>query len=255
MPIENLFIGSVIFGLLLSFGVDRRLTINGKNPRIFERFLAWTALIAISFMFAVFTMMWTQTAYKMIVFPKYEATVVSVESTWEEVSYTDDDGDRYTKDVLMHRAVLSFYNEVGQVITQRSNIKSRDEPVIGEKATVAYQTGETIVVVSLSSIGLIFVGALLTLILGYALLRFIAFSFGVQSKPLVRFGTALVFFVIGLLCLGLIYAILSVIYNFLMPVNTSPMVFMFICIIITLAAIGYFLMRYFKKVKENEWED
>ena len=69
-------------------------------------------------------------------YPKYESTVVDVESELLEKQYFDEQGIEHTKWSEMHSAVLAFTHQ-GKLVRVKSNIVSETKPKLGDKIFVS----------------------------------------------------------------------------------------------------------------------
>jgi hypothetical protein len=230
-PIGYLFFGSVIFGILLMAGVSRRWTLDGKPTGIGTNLFFGLVLVIMSNLLFMLTFIGGQAVYGMIMLPKYEATIISFDSTRERVTRRDSDGDNYTENVLMHTPTLRFADNTGRIITQKGNVRSGAEPIVGNKVTVAYRTGDPLQVISIASIGLYIGLAVMLLILGYILTQILFFVLGRKSKRLDKIGGILLFYVvIGGGMLGMLAGMIYGVYSYFQPGSDMPLSIMLVCV-------------------------
>lgn len=251
-PVGYLFFAAVLAGVLLTIGVNRRWAKNGKPIGIGASVFVGLILVTMSTLFFMFSYFGADGVYQMMTFPKYEATIISFDSAWDEVTRTDSDGDRYIEDVLMHTPTLRFVDDTGQVITQRGNIRSGAEPVIGETVTVGYSPGRSLQVISIVSIGLYIGLAVMLMILGYILISVLFFTLGRKPKWLETAGRVLlVYIVIGGGMLGMLAGMVYGVYGYFQPGSDTPLWAMllsaFFSIVLALSLVGMFLLP--KKTK------
>lgn len=245
-PIGYLFFASIAFGIALMVGVSRRWSKDGKPTGIGTNLFFGLVLVCISTLFFMLSFVGAKAVYEMVTFPKYEATIVSFESEWEEVTRRDSDGRSYTDDVLMHTPMLQFTDETGRTITQRGNVRSEAEPVIGDNVTVGYREGRGLQVISLASIGLYAALFVMLMILGFILAKVLLFTLGRKSKWLDAFGSfLLVYIVIGGSMLFMLAAMTYGVFSYFQSGSDTPLWVMLICafftLTLTLAFLGLFV--------------
>ncbi|MDX8349974.1 hypothetical protein SLH49_18450 [Cognatiyoonia sp. IB215446] len=237
-PIGYLFFGSIAFGITLMVGVSRRWSKDGKPAGIVANLFFGLVLVCISTLFFMLSFFGAKAVYEMVTFPKYEATIISFESEWEEFTRTDSDGRSYTEDVLMHTPMLQFTDETGRIITQEGNIRSGAEPVIGDTVTVGYRRGRGLQVISLASIGLYTALFVMLLILGFILTKVLFFVLGRKSKGLDAFGSfLLVYIVIGGSMLFMLAAMTYGVFSYFQPGSDMPLWVMLVCAFFTLTLV------------------
>jgi len=213
--------------------------------------LSWSDLDCNAHLFFTGTFILAHAVYSMTTFPKYQATVIGFDSAWVEVEREDSDGTSYKTDVLMHTPTLRFIHDTGRIITQKSNIRSSSEPVIGTKAIVAYRSDGQLHVISLASIGLYIGLAIMMLINGYILTKVLFFVLGRKSKRLDEFGWTLISVVLigGMLSMfaGMTYGV----YSYFQPGSDIPLSAMLFCLFASLMLVLAFFGLFFvpKKVK------
>lgn len=247
-PLGYLFVASIVFGVLLTIGVGRRWAEDGKPMSLSGGIFVGLVLVIISNLFFMLSYTGAKAAYEMIAFPKYEATIISFDSAWEEFSRTDSDGDRYTEDVLMHTPTLRFTDATGQTITEKGNVRSGSKPVIGSTVTVAYLPGEGVQVISVASIGLYIGLAVMLLILGFILMRVLFYVLRRNSVGLDSFGAGLIgYVVIGGSMLGMLAGMIYGVYSYFQPGSDMPLWAMLVCaffsVVLALSFAAMFLVR------------
>ncbi len=245
-PFGYLFVASIAFGILLMIGVSRRWSRQGRPVGIGSNLFFGLVLVIMSNLFFGLGFTGAQAIYNMISFPKYEATIVGFSSSWEEFSRTGSDGSSYTENVLMHTPTLRFRDDAGRTITQQGNVRSGAEPVIGDKVTVAYRSGEPLQVISLASIGLYIGLVVMLLILGFILTKVLFFTLGRKSKGLDKFGgVLLVYIIIGGSMLGMLAAMVYGVFSYFQPGSDMPLWAMLVCVFfsltLALAFVGIFV--------------
>ncbi|EBA11340.1 DUF3592 domain-containing protein [Roseobacter sp. CCS2] len=239
-PMGYLFFASILFGVLLMAGVSRRWSKNGKPIGIGTNLFFGFVLVTMSTLFFMFVAIGAQSIHRMVVSPKYEATIVGVSSAWEETRGSDG----FTERTLMHTPMLRFTDSAGRAITQKGDIRSGAEPVIGTKVTVAYQDGRPLQVISLASIGLYLGLVVMLTILGYILTQVLFFTLGRKSKRLDQFGAFLLMDV----CLGggmlfMLAAMIYGVYSYFLPGSDMPFGIMLLCVFFSIVlAFSIFAM-------------
>lgn len=144
---------------------------------------------SMSFLFFPFLVMFVQTNIQYVTLPKYESSIVAIESKWEKQEYTDSDKRTRTRDVLMHTSIVEFSDENNARVRLPSSIRSGEEPVIGDKIRVAYQAGMSIVLeVSFRALALQFGLGVMLLILGFCLLMIVRWILGKSNDSLMDLG-------------------------------------------------------------------
>jgi hypothetical protein len=144
---------------------------------------------SLTFLFFPFVVMFFETNYQYATLPQFESTIVAVESKWEKQEYTDTDKRRQTRDVLMHTSIVEFANADGKTVRLPSNIRSGEEPIIGDKLRVAYASGmQTAAEVSFRAFALQFGLLVMLLILGFCLLMITRWVLGKNNEKLASLG-------------------------------------------------------------------
>ncbi|WP_341368037.1 hypothetical protein [Yoonia sp. BS5-3] len=252
-PLGYLFLGSALFGVLLAVGVRRRFAANGKPIGAAASLFFGFVLVTISTPFVMGSAWGGVSVYKMMTFPRFEATVIHFDSEWEEMTRTDSDGFSYTEDVLMHTPTLQFVDDTGQTVTQRGNIRSGKEPVIGDTVTVGYRPGQSLYVISVASIGLLTGLAVMMLILGYILAEVLMFVLGRKSKRLNKFGGILLgHIIIGGGMLGMLAGMLYGVYSYFQPGSDMPFGIMLLCLFFSLVLALAFTGMFFVGRKDRK---
>ncbi len=242
-PFGYVFFGSIAVGIGLTYLVTRRLRMEKGTGGIGSALYIGAVLVCLSLLFFPFVSILATSIHSMVTFPKYDAEIISFESYWDEQTYTDSDGDSYTRDVLMHRPTLRFRDDADKMITIESNTSSGSRPVIGSFVKVAYSNG-TLQVISIASILLYFGLAVMLSILGYLLLYALFYGAGLPRAALNRAGAFGLFHLLipgGMLfmLLGMVYGI----YDFFLGRGDMPVWAVIICfffsIVLALALFGY----------------
>lgn len=236
-PIGYLFFASLLFGIVLTIAVNRRLAKNGKPQTLLPKLYWGTIIVVISNLFIMFSFFGGNEIYKMVSLPKYEATVIDFNSQWEK----RDDGR-----VLMHTPKLQFRDSRGEVITQDGNVRSSAEPVIGDTVRVAYADG-TLYVISGASIGLLIALAVMLLILGYILAALTNFALGRKWKWVDNLGVTVFAIVIYGGMLFMLGAMIYGVFKYFQPGSDMPLWAMLMCLffslVLALAMVGMVRMR------------
>lgn len=169
------FIFAALFTIVLSVYVIRR-KIRKKAKK--DEKVGWirgtyiTFVIGIlSFLFFPFFAKLIQPTLAYLNQPRYEAVVVDIESQMTKIRYSDLDGNNYTKEVLMHNAMLEFTDDEGNTVRRLNNISSANKPVMDQKVTVIYDNNK-MQEFSFRAISKKFDIGLILSILGYCLLLF-----------------------------------------------------------------------------------
>jgi hypothetical protein len=251
-PFGWAFFGAIALSLLLTRSVVRRMSPH-EAPGCMT--YGFTGLILTFMMVFVLTFSITisQSIYGFFVKPKYQATVISFSSQWEEREDKDSNGRRTKRRVLMHRPTVRFLDREGKTVTLETDISSGAEPVIGEKIKVVYAPGDSVAhELSLASIGLLFGAFLMLFIIGIILVGAIQYARGADMSGIRNFGIGFVMkflFPFGMLFLlsGMGYALWQ---NFAgkkdMP-GWAVGVCGFFCLTLLLVLPGYLKMAFARK--------
>lgn len=142
MPIITyLLIGSVVFALLLTYFLARKPSKKGGNTGLLEIVflgvvLGFVSVISIPIFFGS-----VNGVYNLTVPPKYQATVVDMESKIHRSTYRDDYGKNRTRSSLLTVPIVRFVDANGQTVTQKINTYRVSHPKIGDVITVSYNGG------------------------------------------------------------------------------------------------------------------
>jgi hypothetical protein len=144
---------------------------------------------SMSFLFFPFLVMFVQTNIQYVTLPKYDSTIVAIESKWEKQDYTDSDKRTRTRDVLMHTSIVEFIDANNTKVRIHSSIRSGEEPAIGDKVRVAYEAGMSVALeVSFRALALQFGLGVMLLILGFCLLMIVRWVLGKGNDSLMNLG-------------------------------------------------------------------
>jgi len=242
-PAGYVFFGTILFGILLMVGVNRRWKEKGEALGCLGNAYFGIIVVSITMLFVGGMALGVQSVHQMVSFPKYEATIVSFESEWEEFDREDTDGTRYTEDVLMHTPMLEFTDDNGQLITVPGDIRSGAEPVIGKRITIAYEDGK-VNMVTPAAFGLLTGLAVIVMILGYIFVSIICYVLGIKPKWLDVFGTVVFSVVIFGGMLFMFGAMVYGVFKYFQPGSDMPLWAMLVCaffaLMLALAFLGIF---------------
>ncbi|MDA8708556.1 hypothetical protein N9M10_04205, partial [Hellea sp.] len=202
---------------------------NGKPQDLFTKFYFGLILVVISNLFFGFCLFGASNTYDMVSLPKYEATIISFDSHWTEIDQRDSDGNRYSRDVLMHTPMFQFMDNTGETIRQKGNISSGAEPVIGDTVRVAYKDG-TLKVITVTAFGMLIGLAVMLLILGYILIVVTCFAMGRKPPWVERLGLIVFIIVIGGGVLFMLGGMIYGIFQYFQPDSDMPLGAMLICL-------------------------
>lgn len=258
-PVALSFYTAILVTIFLSVTVIRRMKSNKKKDEKLGCFTGGYITLVIgtlSILFFPFVTILVQSTYAYIDYPRYESTVVDVDSAWEEQSYTDSDGRSHTRDVLMHTAIIEFTDKYGQKVRTSNSIRSGSKPNIGDSITVSYKDGK-LQEFSFRAIALFIGLAFMLLIMGYCLLLIYNYAFKRSNSKLIDKGAWFGLHIIipgGMLLMfsGMFYALIQ---YFLVHRDDMPLVIVgviiFFCLVLFLAFVGYLFMLFGKKDKNQ----
>lgn len=186
-----------------------------------------------------------------IYYPRYESTVVEVESEWEEQSYTDSDGRSRSRSrqVLMHNVIVEFVDNHGQKLTMPNSISSGDETAIGDKITISYKEGK-LQEFSFRAIAMYFGLAFMLLVWGCFLLLIYNYNVKKNNEKLLDKGTT---FLVGVIVPGAMLLMLALMSYALLQYfsgnqDDMPLIVVitlsFFCFVLFFAVIGYVKMLF-----------
>lgn len=258
-PVALSFYAAIVATIFLSYTVIRRMNRDNKrkekNLGCFSGGYVTLVIGSLCLLFFPFVTILVQSTYAYIDYPRYESTVVDVESGWEEQSYTDSDGRSRTRDVLMHTAIIEFTDKYGQKVRTSNSIRSGSKPNIGDTITVSYKDGK-LQEFSFRAIALFIGLGFMLLIMGYCLLLIYNYAFKRSNVSLIDTGVWFGLHIIvpgGMLLMfsGMLYALIE---YFLGNKDDMPLVIVFVliffCLVLFLALIGYISMLFGKKDKK-----
>lgn len=211
-PAGYIFFTVLALAITLSVLVTKRLSREtGKPNGCMAGAYIGTIVVAVTTLFVGSVFMFSAQIYKVATYPKYEATIVDVNSEWVERDYQDDDGFTRSETIEMHTAVLEFYDHNNQLIRLNNNIRSGGKPTIGEQITIAYRDG-VLSEVSLRSL-LMYIGlATMMILLGTISACMLLYAFNKNTERVQVFGWSFVFYFVipaGLIFMlgGMLYAL------------------------------------------------
>lgn len=181
-------IAAILLSLALTRGVVRRMSPK-ENAGCLS--FGYTALIISILMIFVltFSVSISQSIYGFFTKPKYQATVTSFSSHWEDRDEKDSNGRSRKTKVLMHTPTVQFTDQAGNVQLLETDIASGAAPVIGSTIKVVYAPGDTIAhELSFASIALLFGASLMIFIMGLILFAAIQYARGVNMGGITAFG-------------------------------------------------------------------
>lgn len=146
-----------------------------------------------SFMFALVLPIFCGFLFVFTTFPYYTATIIDVESKWEEREDTEHN-ETYT--VLVYIPTVSFIDRQGKRVQQRTFLSYETPHKVGTVMTVAYKNGYHLVECTVPVMGIVFVLFLVSLILMYFLAQIIYFITYQDPKKLHQLGGIGVYYVI-----------------------------------------------------------
>lgn len=140
MTIFNyIVLGAISLACLLTYGVNRRLKKEGGKrsfaSSVFKFLgLSFTSILCIIPLFIA--LVW---AYNLLAYPKYQATIVDIDSRLAEESYQTSNGNRRTRNTERYVPIVRFVDANGQAVTIETNVHRGSRPVIGDQITISYR--------------------------------------------------------------------------------------------------------------------
>ncbi len=257
-PAGYLVFAILILAITLSVFVNKRINRESDSPKGCVGG-AYIGLIVISITSLFITSLWifSTQAYSLVVYPKYESTIVDVNSEWVEQDYTDSDGFTRSETVEMHTAVLEFYDDDNKLLRLNNSISSGDKPRIGDKVTIAYHDGK-LVEFSLRSFLILVALAVMMILLGSISTCFVLYALNKDITRVREFAWSFVFNVV--IPASMFFMMCAMLYalwdhhtnNGDMPVWAQG-VSIFFAIVLAITLISYFkrLLKELKKAKNK----
>jgi len=133
---------AVLFSIALSALIIRRKCAKkakkGQKISLLETTYIFVVIGTLSCLFVPFSTQFIQPTMAYFDLPRYEAKVVDVDSKWEEINYTDLDGNNFNKGLIMYTSTLEFKDNEGNIIRKLNNISSATKPSLSKNITVIY---------------------------------------------------------------------------------------------------------------------
>jgi len=210
-PAGYIFFTVLAAAITLSVFVNKRLSRDSGQPNgCFGNAYVGVLVVAVTTLFVTSLIMLSSQIYKVATYPKYDASIVDVNSEWVEREYEDDEGFRRTEKVEMHTAVLEFYNQNGQLIRLDNNVRSGAKPIVGEQIRIAYRDGN-LTEVSLRTL-LMYIGlATMMLLLGTISCCMLLYALNKDTERVQAFGWGFVFNFV--LPVGMLFMLCGMVYG------------------------------------------
>lgn len=198
----------------------------------------------VSILFFTFLFIFINKLDGFVNFPRYEATIVDVESEW--VKFTD--GNNSTKNVLMYTAIVEFEDDKGKLVHMPNNLSHGEKPEIGDIITVSYEEGK-LQEFSLGAFGMFYGLAIMLFILGYALVYVYSYSTNLKLDRLNKSGANFGLFVfipsaMLLLLGGMLYGL----WDFYLGNKNDMPLFVVITVCVFSIILSIVLYKYLKNV-------
>jgi hypothetical protein len=248
------FVFSLLFTIWLVWKVlhkwrEEEVRKSGKNQGMGYISAGFLALIlgTMNFLFFPFATLFVETNYQFISLPKYDASIVAVESQLEEQSYTDRDNRTRKRNVRMYTSIVEFTDAQGINVRLPGSVRSGEEPVIGDKLRVAYAAGmSTALEISFRALALQFGLLVMLLVLGFCLLLTVRWALGKNNDKLMTLGMgALMKVGIPLVMIGMEAGLIYVLVRHFSGVEDLPIwavaLIIFFGLLLALSIIGYLI--------------